>query len=614
MERRDAFHTVRLLISEYAKRHVKLTAASVLSTLVLPIQDVLLPHLTGSVVNSIRSGDGSAMRRSILMVGLAMLIIQIAFVGVDIIDAKLFPSMQKFVRRHMLDVLIDKHDSQYSSDLPVGEIISKLSRTPPLVASWFEHIKGMIPNLLVYIASTVYFWTIDPWLGVALLATVLLSFASLAYNLHRCADVSTIRDQRLNEVHEMLDELLHNLPAIYASGTRHDEALRIEPTEDEFEHLYYRTILCATTVKAWMVPACIALIAFVLFRCYRLLRSHRLSVGTFVSIFTVVLYLMASMMRVVSHSRSMAYYWGTIQSSLDLLARADRHDPQQQQQPDYQLRLDDPRDTVFSMRGVEYRYSGSARPTVQGVNMDLREGERLAIVGRMGSGKTTLIKLMLRLIEPTAGELSLFGRPYTSMSAAEVRKRFGYVPQSAPLFNRPVSENAAYGTPAATLPPAERDQIVLYAAAALGLSHVLEALPDGLNTRAGKGGSRLSGGQRQAVWLMRMALLRPAVLILDEATASMDAASQAAIAEAVRQFRTVVLISHDAGFVRAVATRSVLLENGRLMAHELLRDAETPISSDPDQGSDNDKDAPLTPQTQPPTEAPDIWDYDGNWV
>jgi ABC-type multidrug transport system fused ATPase/permease subunit len=602
------------VLAAYARQHPGLTFVGVLSTLVVPLQDVLLPHLTGRVVNAIRGGDGAAMRRSIVWVGTAILLLQLAFVAVDVVDAVLLPSMQKFVRRRMLACLLDTHDASHSSELPVGEIISKFSKTPPMLVSWFESVKGMLPNLLVYVAATAYFWSIDRWLGVGLLAAVVASFAALAYNLERCGGVSSARDETLNAVHEQIDEMLHNLPAIYASGTKADEARRMAPIEDEFERLFYRTIMCATTVKVWMVPACILLVAGVLWRCYGLLLAETLSVGTFVSVFTVVLYLMASMMRVVAHSRQMAYHWGTIRSSAGMLscvgAGVNALAPDARRDGEDALAVlaalakegDKGPAALVSLRGVAFSHADAGRPALVGVDLDLRAGERVAVVGRMGSGKSTLLKLLLRLVEPTAGELQWSGRPYASMRVSEVRAHFGYVPQSAPLFDRTVLENAVYGTSGAS----EAD--ALRVAAELGLAPVFAALPGGLGERVGKGGSKLSGGQRQAVWILRMALLRPDVLVLDEATASMDRESQAAVAAAVARFPTVVIVSHDDAFVRSVATRVVHLRDGRVVDPPAPA---PPAPPPPPSNDDADDDDDATRGAAPDRD--EVWEYAGDW-
>ena len=166
---------------------------------------------------------------------------------------------------------------------------------------------------------------------------------------------------------------------------------------------------------------------------------------------------------------------------------------------------------------------------------------------------------MLRLLEPTSGELLLHGRPYRSLPVDEVRATFGYVPQTAALFDRTVLENLTYGVPDGS----EADAWA--AARELGLDGVLRSLPLGLATRAGKGGSHLSGGQRQAVWLVRMMLRAPEVLVLDEPTSAMDPASRAAVAAAVARFRTVVFVTHDMRFVADVTTRTISLDAGRMI-------------------------------------------------
>jgi ABC-type multidrug transport system fused ATPase/permease subunit len=241
---------------------------------------------------------------------------------------------------------------------------------------------------------------------------------------------------------------------------------------------------------------------------------------------------------------------------------------------------------VVELRDVTFLHENSTLPSLDSASLVIREGDRVAIVGRMGSGKTTLVRLMLRLLDPTSGSVLLRGRPYTELSLDRLRGEFGYVPQGAALFDRTVLENALYGVPGGG-DRAEREEAVWSAARAIGLDGVFASMPDGLATPAGKGGSRLSGGQRQAVWLVRMQLLRPSVLVLDEPTSAMDPATRSAVSAAVARFRTVVFVTHDREFADAVATRRVTLDSGHITGDDDLMS-----SSHPPPGSTQNYDVP----------------------
>jgi len=576
---------LRDIVEGCAKEHPVLTTFGVLSTFVTPVQDVLLPHLIGQLVNAVRvaaesppggkpgfgekgfnirqmftsSGHQSrAVRKAFTAVATAVGVLQVAYLGAEYVDARLYPAIMTFVRRRMLACVLDANDTAQSGELSTGELITQFVKVPWTVTNWFESTKSTMPHILVFFAATAYFWWIDTALGVCLLLSLVATAGALVQSLSSCRGVSEKRDIALNDVQEHIDELLRNLPAVYAGGQKQQEQDAMRPLEDTFESLYIRTMMCSSAVKLWLVPVAIALVAAVIWRCLRMLTVGKMSVGLFVTVLAVVMYIMASMMRVVQYARGVVYYWGILKASADILScpsssvlRTTTTSVPRSDMP------------VIAFRGVTYMHPKGApgAPAVKDVTLDVHAGDRIALVGEIGSGKTTMLRLMLRLVEPTRGELLLNGETYTSLGADRVRKTFGYVPQSASLFDRTVLENVVYG-----VSPHPGEAEAWAAAKRLGLDTVLAALPAGMSTRCGKGGSGLSGGQRQAVWLTRMALRNPEVLVLDEPTSAMDPANRAQVGAAVAKgFKTVVFVTHDADLVEAVATRVVVMEKGEVV-------------------------------------------------
>jgi ABC-type multidrug transport system fused ATPase/permease subunit len=565
--------TVLELIEGFVRENAALSAVGILTTLVVPIQDVLLPHLTGRVVNAIRAqkkaGGRGAVTAAFLAVGIAVAAIQVAFVGMDFVDAKLVPALQTHVRRRMLACVLDANDTKQAGELETGDLIAKFVKVPLAVSNWFETLKAMVPNALVYVAATVYFAWIDLRLGAGMALAVLVTFASMWFNLRRCGAVSTRRDAAMNDLQERIDEVLHNLPAVFAGNQKLQERAAVWPLEERFERLYYETMVCSTHVKLWMVPAAVGIVGFVLWRCHALLRSGRIDIGQLVSIFAVVLYMMVSMMRLVQHSRTLVFYWGIIQASLDALTcepfrkslikspegRPEGPEGRPDGMPEGPSRSPSGPPPILEFEHVSYSHAGAPRPVFADLSLAIAPGERLAVVGEMGSGKSTLVRLLLFLAEPSEGRLLLHGRPYADLGAERVRAAFGYVPQSAPLFDRSILENVRYGLPPDRPRPTEADAWA--AARELGVDGILSSLPRGLATPVGKAGSRISGGQRQAVWLVRMLLLDPEIVVLDEPTSAMDPDSRAAVAAAIARLRsTVVFVTHDPKLVAAAATKT----------------------------------------------------------
>jgi len=202
------------------------------------------------------------------------------------------------------------------------------------------------------------------------------------------------------------------------------------------------------------------------------------------------------------------------------------------------------------------------KPVLREINLEVRAGETIAIVGPNGCGKTTLLQLLPRFYEPTAGRITIEGVDIRDVRLRDLRLRFGLVSQETLLFNDTVANNIGYGAPGAT-------QAEIEAAARKAHAHafVTEKLPEGYQTLVGPSGSRLSGGQRQRISLARAILRNPEVLLLDEATSQIDIESEQLIFEVLRDFsrdRTTLMITHRVSMI-SLADRIVVMNQGRIV-------------------------------------------------
>jgi ATP-binding cassette subfamily B protein len=216
-----------------------------------------------------------------------------------------------------------------------------------------------------------------------------------------------------------------------------------------------------------------------------------------------------------------------------------------------------------SLEGVSLTFEGNSRPALRDIDLEIEAGSTVALVGAMGSGKTALVSLLPRLYEATAGSVRIDGADVRDVDLVSLRQAIAVVTDDPFLFSATVHDNIAYGRPDAT-----REEVVRAAEVAQAADFISE-LPQGYETRVGERGLTLSGGQRQRIAIARAVLADPRILVLDDATSSVDASTEQEIKLALREVmadRTTFVIAHRLSTI-ALADEIVVLEDGRIAAH-----------------------------------------------
>jgi ATP-binding cassette, subfamily B, bacterial len=224
-----------------------------------------------------------------------------------------------------------------------------------------------------------------------------------------------------------------------------------------------------------------------------------------------------------------------------------------------QAGVDRPLTGEVAFEDVRFGYDKS-NPVIKGVSFTAKPGEMIGLVGHSGAGKSTTINLISRFYEPDTGRILIDGQDYRELDLAAYRRQIGIVLQEPFLFNGTVADNIAYGKPGASF-----EEIVAAARAANAHDFIL-AKPDGYDTMVGERGSRLSGGERQRISIARAILHDPKILILDEATSSVDVETEQLIQEAIQRLvsgRTTFAIAHRLSTLRH-ADRLIVLERGEI--------------------------------------------------
>ena len=369
---------------------------------------------------------------------------------------------------------------------------------------------------------------------------------------------------------EALEQLSH-VSAEAFTGHRIVKAFGAEEREaskfQQASHRFYRTSMRVTSVLSVLPPLMelVGGVALVLALWYgsREIAAERLTTGQFVA-FITTLFLMYGPARKLS--RVNADLQQTAAAAERVFEVLDTHS-EVRDRPDAAAMP--PFSQQIAFRDVRFAYDGADVATLNGVSFTVHAGQTLAIVGRSGAGKTTLVNLLPRFYDPTGGAIVIDGRDTRQMTLSSVRSQIGIVTQETVLFDDTIAANIAYGRPHAS-----RAEIEIAARAAHAHEFVA-VLDDGYDTMIGERGQRLSGGQRQRLAIARAILRDSPILILDEATSALDAESEALVQDALSNLmlnRTSFVIAHRLSTVRR-ADAIVVLEKGEIVeagTHEEL--------------------------------------------
>ena len=217
---------------------------------------------------------------------------------------------------------------------------------------------------------------------------------------------------------------------------------------------------------------------------------------------------------------------------------------------------------AVEFRDVSFTYPGQSAPSLRNLSFSIKPGEKVAILGRIGSGKTTLEKLILGLYQPSEGAVLVDGIDLRQLDPAELRRQIGYVQQDVMLFYGSLRENITLGAPLAD------DAAIVKAAEIGGILSLVNQHPKGFDMLVGERGESLSGGQRQGVAIARAVINDPPIMLLDEPTSSMDFSSEDDIKRRLTEFskdKTVILISHRTSLLE-LAERIIVMDGGRIVA------------------------------------------------
>ena len=461
-----------------------------------------------------------------------------------------------------LDLRNDMHDHLQSMDfdnlnrMPTGQLVARANSDTTLVQGLLSFFPIMSGNLLLMVVSLAVMFYLSPLLAVVSLV-VAPTLLLVSYRMRwRIFPATWDGQQREGDVAQVVDEDVNGVRVVKAFGQEHAEVERVVDASKAVYGSQMRAVRLQSRYQPLLeaIPT-IGQVSILFFGGWLALRGD-ITLGTFLAFSTYIGQLMAP-------ARQLA---GVLTIGQQARAGVDRIF----QLLDLKPAIADPPGAIelSPLRGaldfcdVHFAYT-HGQPVLQGFDLHIAPGEKVAIVGPSGSGKSTAALLVSRFYDPSTGAVMVDGCDVRKVALASLRRQVGMVFEESFLFSDTVRANIAYGCKDAT------DEEVEAAARAAQAHEFIERLPDGYATVVGERGLTLSGGQRQRIALARALLYNPRILILDDATSSVDAKVEEAIHGALRGVmadRTTILIAHRRSTLR-LADRIAVVEGGRVIDH-----------------------------------------------
>ncbi|MDX6297753.1 MAG: ATP-binding cassette, subfamily bacterial [Nocardioidaceae bacterium] len=518
-----------------------------------------VPYLVGQGIDHgippIEAGTGSTTLLKIIGVLLVMVVVQaitrqIFLVMSGRIGQDVLLDLRRRMFKHFQRLSPAFHD-EYTSGRVISRQTSDIDAIYELLETGFD---GLITAVLTLVGTAVILLFLDLKLGLV----SLLCFPALWWLTTWFRKQSALAYRRTRETVAVV--IVHFVETV--NGMRAVQAFRRQDrNQDIFARVnddYRAANERAFRLVGVFMPG-IKIIGNITLGIVLLYGAHRAFDGD-ITIGTLTAFLLY-LRQFFDPMQDVSQFYNTFQSASAALEKLSGVLEEEQSVPEPQQPTPLPdAEGALSLQGTAFSYV-PGRPILPGLNIDIAAGETIALVGTTGAGKTTLAKLVARFYDPDEGRLTLDGIDLRLLSEEDLRRSIVMVTQENYLFNGSVADNIRFGKPTAT-----RDEIVA-AAKAIGAHDFIIALPDGYDTDVANRGGRLSAGQRQLVAFARAFLADPAVLILDEATSSLDVPSERLVQRALRTIlarRTAIIIAHRLSTVE-IADRILVMEHGEIV-------------------------------------------------
>lgn len=542
--------TIISMMTTFSLQNKALVMVYLVYMVLIPVEHLGIPHSIGILYERIKTG---APIMSILVISLLLVAgFQVLHMLGDYIEVQMYPKLQKFFREYMM-ISVTNMISYNFKEIDAGDFLTKVVQIPSVIFNHvYEYVGTIIPCSLTLAATIVYLSIYgDFWMSVVLGLVVIGMFFVVARTIESCQELSRERISHFYAVYSAVDDTLHNIKTVMTFDQLQNELDRIDVHQQRYAELSDGVFRCGLKSKCICLPSLMLCAITFLAVLFNRVQNGDLETGTFITISIMITFTVNSAIQILNAVKELITRQGIIDMSFKTFQTC--------LAPMVPYTVQSRSSAFINIQDMTFKYDGD--PVIfENFNLQIVKNEKIAILGHVGSGKSTLISIIMKLQRPQYGDVFIEDVAYTNMSFSDVRSKIGYVPQNPILLDRTILENIQFGL------QVNRADVVSIINR-VGLVEFMSAFPIGLDTPVGKYGSKISGGQRQVILILKVMLQSPAIVILDESTSAIDENTKKLVDRLLTELmnsRTAIIVTHDSHML-TFADRVITMDHGRII-------------------------------------------------
>ena len=525
------------------------------------IEHIYLPHIISKTVYDMQR-KSSELKASFTMLLLAFAYMHLANYIMDTIDAYLLPKILNFIRLKIFKKILSNYQENYR-EVKIGELMTKIGDLASYCCDMLIIMRNsLIKKGVLIIGVFIYFMIINRTIG-QLTGVIIVTYYLIVRLLGRpCYNQAFLSEQQIGKTMEGIQDTMANLITVYLEGQVDKESDRMYNQSLIQEKHLSNFYTCFSKLRAALAVHIVASFTALVYTNYNLFKSGAIPLNYFMSIFWLSVNLSDEFYNYTNDIKIVMYNTSVLNHIDEYIKELEK----EVAHPSIKKgAVKNSRKQLYfnniSLQNISLKYPNSHNFSLDNLSLEINKGDRLGIFGRIGSGKSTMVKAIVRLLPIETGTIKIDGVNVNEIDLDYLRSNVSFIPQHPKLFDRKIIDNIRYGLKVS-------DKEILNLIKKLKIADVFGGINKVLHKDAGKNGSNVSGGQRQIIALLRMFLHNRPIIIMDEPTASLDKKTIGHFHRLLkiltrRKNNILIVVSHDHS-LKKYFNKLVTMDNGKI--------------------------------------------------